>query len=105
MAGELSLVLNEGAEADGSTHQVSGRGNFQGEFSGLMFSIKDSERFVDEPGYWAYFLFGFVPASEYAKSAPILPVEACNGCHAANAAEDWVFTQFYPVLRAAKPNA
>lgn len=29
--------------------------------------------------------------------------EGCNVCHQQNAAEDWVFTQFYPVLRAAKP--
>lgn len=104
MAGELSLLLTEGAEADGSTRQVSGRGYFQGEFAGLLFSIKDSTRFADQPGYWAYFTFGFGPASEYAESASVLPVEACNSCHAANAAEDWVFTQFYPVMRAAKPN-
>ncbi|MGI9534800.1 MAG: cytochrome P460 family protein, partial [Thermodesulfobacteriota bacterium] len=24
-------------------------------------------------------------------------------CHQAAAADDWVFTQYYPVLRAAKP--
>ena len=90
------------AEPDGSTHQVSGRGYFQSDFSGLLFAIKDSERFVEEPGYWAYFSFGFVPASEYAESAPVLPAEAGNSCHATNAAEDWVFTQFYPGPRAGK---
>jgi len=31
------------------------------------------------------------------------PYEACSACHEAIAADDFVFTQFYPVLRAAKP--
>ncbi len=31
-----------------------------------------------------------------------MPTENCAACHQANAAEDMVFTQFYPVLRAAK---
>jgi hypothetical protein len=30
------------------------------------------------------------------------PAEACNACHAAAAADDFVFTQFYPVLRLGK---
>jgi hypothetical protein len=35
-------------------------------------------------------------------SATAFPAPACNACHAASAADDFVFTQFYPVLRAAK---
>jgi len=31
------------------------------------------------------------------------PAEACNACHEASAAEDFVFSQFYPVLRSGKP--
>jgi hypothetical protein len=30
------------------------------------------------------------------------PTALCAACHVASAAEDMVFTQFYPVLRAAK---
>lgn len=30
--------------------------------------------------------------------------DACSACHEVNAADDFVFTQFYPVLRAAKPS-
>jgi len=30
------------------------------------------------------------------------PTAACNACHKANAADDLVFTQYYPVLRAAR---
>ena len=46
----------------GSKEAVSGKGYFMGEFTGLEASIKDSKRFKDEPGNWAYFNFGTVPA-------------------------------------------
>ena len=29
-----------------------------GEFIRLVVAMKDSKRFKDEPGYWAYFRFG-----------------------------------------------
>jgi hypothetical protein len=35
-------------------------------------------------------------------SAKAQPTAACNACHQQSAAEDWVFSQFYPVLREAK---
>jgi hypothetical protein len=37
-----------------------------------------------------------------ADSAKPFPTEACNACHETSAADDFVFTQYYPVLRAAK---
>ena len=84
----------------GSTEAASGRGYFMGEFTGLAAAVKDSRRFSAEPGHWAYFSFGheLLPAD----SAERFPTSACNACHAANAAQDWVFTQYYPVLRAAR---
>ncbi len=36
------------------------------------------------------------------KKAKAFPSAACNGCHLVSAADDFVFTQFYPVLRAGK---
>ena len=102
LAKELVLVVSEGAQEDGSTNQVSGRGYFPGEFQGLELTVKESERFPNEPGGWAYFSFGHQP-EPYAETAAALPTASCNGCHQANAQQDWVFTQFYPVLRAAKP--
>ena len=42
----------------GAKEATSGKGYFMGEFSGLETSIKDSKRFKDEPGSWAYFSFG-----------------------------------------------
>jgi len=84
----------------GSKQAVSGKGYFMGEFAGLEATIKDSRRFKNEPGNWAYFSFGH--SFPYADTAAAFPTASCNGCHAASAADDFVFTQYYPVLRAAK---
>ena len=84
----------------GATAATSGNGYFMGEYIGLETTIKDSVRFPDEPGNWAYFSFGH--SYPLADSAAPFPAAACNACHDAAAADDWVFTQYYPVLRAAK---
>lgn len=84
----------------GKKQEVSGNGYFMGDFTGLEVTIKDKKLFPDEPGNWAYFSFGHTyPLAETAKA---FPTAACNGCHAASAADDFVFTQDYPILRAAK---
>lgn len=84
----------------GSKADVSGKGYFMGEFIGLEATVKDSEVFPDEPGNWAYFSFGH--AYPLAAETAAQPTANCNSCHQASAADDWVFTQHYPVLRAAK---
>ena len=86
----------------GTKKAVSGNGYFQGEYIGLEVAVKDSEKFPEAPGNWAYFSFTD-PMVPIMNIATISPESACNACHKANAAEDWVFTQYYPVLRAAKP--
>jgi Cytochrome P460 len=87
----------------GSKEATSGKGYFMGDFRGLEASIKDSKRFKDEPGSWAYFSFGhkYPLKAEVAKNA----ASACNKCHQDNAKTDWVFSQYYPVLRAAAPHS
>lgn len=87
----------------GSKAAVSGAGYFMGEFSGLEVALKDTERFKDEPGGWAYFSFGHVESDKYEKTAKAFPAESCNACHQASADYDYVFLQYYPVLRAAMP--
>jgi hypothetical protein len=87
---------------DGSTGEVSGVGYFPGEFQGLELAYKSKKRFPKEPGGWVYFSFGH-KTPPYAKTAKAFPTESCNACHQGSAATDYVFTQFYPVLRAAKP--
>ena len=103
LAKELTRVrAPDGANEDGSTDEVSGTGYFMGEFSGFEITIKSKERYPNEPGNWAYYTFGHQP-EPYNQTAKTQPAKACNACHEAAAAEDFVFTQFYPVLRAAKP--
>jgi len=80
----------------GARKSASGNGYFQGEFLGIAATVKDEKRFADKPDNWAYFGFEDKP------SAAAQSDEACSACHKANAAEDMVFTQHYPVLRAAK---
>lgn len=87
----------------GSKAAVSGNGYFMGDFIGLEAAIKDASRFPDEPGNWAYFSFGH--SYPLAETTAAQPVESCNTCHAANADYDFVFTRYYPVLRAAKPGS
>lgn len=103
MIKELTLVqTNATSDTIGSTKEASGRGYFMGEYSGLETSMKDSKRFPNAPGNWAYFSFGHVPEPMYKAVSAAEPVETCNACHHANAAEDYVFTQHYPVLRGLK---
>ena len=98
----------------GSKAASSGAGYFMGEFIGLEATVKDAKRFPKEPANWAY--FSFTPEGSpmmdkkwvskggaMKDKSPAFPTGVCSACHVATAAEDMVFTQYYPVLRAAKP--
>ncbi|ARO87313.1 cytochrome P460 [Nitrosospira lacus] len=80
----------------GDKKSASGNGYFQGEFGGIAAAVKSKRRFPDTPNNWAYFGFSDKP------TAAAQPDEACAACHKANAADDMVFIQHYPVLRAGK---
>jgi hypothetical protein len=84
----------------GAKQATSGNGYFEGEFTGLEMSIKDTKRFPAVGKGWAYFSFGhkYPLKKETAANA----FTSCAQCHVLNAASDMVFTQYYPVLRAAK---
>ena len=73
------------------------QGSYQKEFVALEASVKDSQRFE---GGWAYFSFDDKDGKPRFKANPF-PKEACWACHHEKAATDHVFSQFYPVLRAA----
>ncbi len=92
-AKELSLV--------GDTVATSGKGYFNGEFQGFEIAHKDSKRYSKETDGWAYYTFGHQP-EPYVNSTAAKPIAACAACHTAAAADDMVFTQNYPILRAAK---
>ncbi|MBK1833290.1 cytochrome P460 family protein [Roseibacillus ishigakijimensis] len=91
---EMSLV--------GSKTASSGAGYFMGEFSGLEATIKSKEHFPDAPGNWAYFTFTNPKEGTLADKTKAHPSSSCNACHETQAQDDFVFTQYYPVLRAAK---
>lgn len=80
----------------GDKKSSSGNGYFQGEFGGIAAAVKSKRRFPNTPNNWAYFGFDDKP------SAAAQPDDACAACHKANAGDDMVFTQHYPVLRAGK---
>jgi hypothetical protein len=82
------LVLEvRGAERRGSINQ---KGNYQVATMGFEVHVKDEARF---PGKWAF--FGF----DDDKAAKMVPMSADRySCHAAHAAVDTTFVQFYPTL-------
>lgn len=86
----------------GAKSAVSGKGYFEGEFLGLEASVKSKKYFPNEPGNWAIFSFSNMKTGMLKNSAKAMPVDKCVACHQASAADDFVFTQYYPVLRAAK---
>jgi len=93
LAKELTLI--------GATAATSGIGFFNGDLQGFEIAHKDSRRYSKDSGGWAYYSFGHKP-EPYANSTAAQPTPACAACHTAAAAEDMVFTQYYPILRAAK---
>ena len=93
-----TVIVKELASV-GSKQAASGNGYFPGEYNGIAAMVKDSKRFAERPENWAF--FGF--ESYEARNGSLQADEACSACHKANAGQDMIFTQFYPVLRAAKP--
>lgn len=86
----------------GSKAAVSGKGYFMGDFVGLEATIKSKKHFGKEPGNWAYFSFSTPDHKTLTTKAKAFPTASCNGCHAASAEDDFVFTQYYPILSAGK---
>lgn len=74
---------------------IQKHGFTEGEAMGMDVSVKDHEHF---PEGWAYFNFAY-DNGKFAEKAKAFPKEDCFSCHAAHAASDNVFTQYYPVLR------
>jgi hypothetical protein len=86
----------------GSKSAVSGNGYFMGDFIGLEATIKSKKHFPNEPGNWAYYSFSSADHKTLSKTAKAFPTDSCNSCHAGAAADDFVFTQYYPVLSQGK---
>ncbi|MDJ0852985.1 MAG: cytochrome P460 family protein [Myxococcota bacterium] len=78
----------------GKTKTISGKGYFMGEPGALLVGVKSARAFPDEPGNWAYFQF-----DPGARTAAREPAALCNACHEAAGTHDFVFTEYYPLLR------
>ena len=69
---------------------INKSGNFQGEPQGIEVHIRDTARFGDR---WAFVSF------DNSRTGKLIPQTAdCYACHAAHAAVDTTFVQFYPTL-------
>ena len=82
------VIEGRSAERKGS---INKNGNYQGtEVMAFEVHLKDEAHF---PGKWAFFAF------DDSKIAKMIPTSAdCYSCHAAHAAVDTTFVQFYPTL-------
>ncbi|WP_298900579.1 cytochrome P460 family protein [uncultured Psychroserpens sp.] len=98
---EGTILIKELVSVGGKS-AASGSGYFMGDFIGLEATIKSKEHFPDEPGNWAYFSFTNPTEGTLAATGKPFKTAQCNSCHNTSAADDFVFTQHYPVLRAAK---
>ena len=98
---EGTILIKELVSIGGKA-AVSGNGYFMGNFIGLEATIKSKEYFPDEPGNWAYYSFTNPTEGTLAATGKAFETNKCNACHNASAGDDFVFTQHYPVLRAAK---
>ncbi len=98
---EGTILVKELISVD-SKIAASGNGYFMGEFIGLEATIKSKKHFPNEPGNWAYFSFTNPKGGDLANTGKAFATAQCNSCHNSSADDDFVFTQHYPVLIAAK---
>ncbi len=77
------------------------RGHFPGRRVGFEMAVKNSRRPDGQESEWAYYSFSG-PGGPRHKAAPAHRNSTCHDCHRDNAAEDHVWTQFYPTLQALK---
>jgi hypothetical protein len=84
----LMVLEVRDARSKGSINQS---GHYQGGVMDVEVHVKDEARF---PGKWAFFSFDSAE-----KPGTLIPQGApCYSCHAAHAAVDTTFVQFYPTL-------
>jgi cytochrome P460 len=86
-----TMLVKENRRAD-TRGSINKSGKFQStEIMGIEIHVKDVAHFPDQ---WAFFAFGGA-----LKPAVMIPQAAeCYSCHAAHAAVDRTFVQFYPTL-------
>jgi len=86
----------------GGKASSSGNGYFMGEFIGLEAIVKDKSRFPASDNNWGFFRFTTNNYKGLLRTSKVMPSKSCAACHGGNAKQDMIFTQYYPVLEAAK---
>lgn len=86
----------------GSKQAASGNGYFQGNYLGFEAIAKSKKHFPNTQGHWGFFRFTIDNSKELKKVSTAEPEANCLACHSAQADKDLIFTQYYPVLRAAE---
>lgn len=84
----------------GGKQAASGNGYFQGEYIGLEAMVKSKQHLSAADGHWGFFRFTIENSDKLHETASAEPAENCMACHQPKAAQDQVFIQYYPVLRA-----
>jgi len=92
---EGTVMVREGAASEAKRIGTLD-GAYEKEFVSLQVSVKDSSRF---DGGWGFYEFTGGEGQFAAKASVQEENSRCVSCHRDRAAEDHVFTQFYPVLR------
>ncbi|MCM5662627.1 cytochrome P460 family protein [Galbibacter mesophilus] len=82
---------------------ASGNGYFSQGLHSIKASVKSKERFPNRPGNWGFFKWQGKHSDEPSETSKVYPVQTCNQCHVAFAKKDYVFAQFYPILREFDP--
>lgn len=96
-----TVIIKELVSVGGKS-SFSGKGYFMGDYIGLEAVVKDKSRFPKSDDYWGFFRFTTEDHSKLLKTSKVMKSEACAACHTANAQQDAIFTQHYPVLLQAR---
>jgi hypothetical protein len=73
-------VEKRGDDQMGMADTSMGNGISEAHYDGLGMMVKDSKRFADAPGHWAYFSFGH-KLPPYDSTARLRPLQQCASCH------------------------
>lgn len=95
--GTMLALISQGIATNATPAR---QGQFASDVHMVEMSVKDSTR---TPEGWAYYVFGGPMGGGYRTSAAPQPRASCYSCHEAHAAQDKVFTQFYGLLKEARP--
>ncbi|MBX3412451.1 MAG: cytochrome P460 family protein [Pirellulales bacterium] len=93
----IFVVTNNPAAKLKGDDEINRNGHYAAPSMGLEVSVRDTERFEDD---WGFFMY-YSTTGKRTTSKPFKR-EACYDCHAQHGEDNAVFTQFYSVLKTAR---